>query len=427
MSHTDDARRVELGPDRSIRLHALRFVLLLGLVSLLADMTYEAARSVTGPYLAILGASASAVGAIAGLGECIGYSLRIISGVVSDRTRRYWAVTIVGYAVNLLAVPALALAGNWETAAVLIVTERFGKAIRTPARDAMLSHAAHGLGRGWAFGVHEAMDQVGAAIGPIIVAAVLTWKGSYQYGFAVLAVPAVLALAVLVVARITYPQPQDLEPCFQVGGANAFRSTFWLYLGAVACIALGFVDYPLAAFHIKTTGLVADKWIPLIYAGAMGVDALSALVLGRLYDVRGMWILPVVVAASAERSIRIPVRIRTLDCGNGSVGNRHERAGVDRPCGRRGDRTPRPSSHRIWDFQRGLRSRLVRGKRIDGHFVRPVPDRFGIVLRSNPTSIVAFALLGAQALGEFADGALIHAPADHLPQSKIPVRGSKMR
>ena len=299
MSHTDDARRVELGPDRSIRLHALRFVLLLGLVSLLADMTYEAARSVTGPYLAILGASASAVGAIAGLGECIGYSLRIISGVVSDRTRRYWAVTIVGYAVNLLAVPALALAGNWETAAVLIVTERFGKAIRTPARDAMLSHAAHGLGRGWAFGVHEAMDQVGAAIGPIIVAAVLTWKGSYQYGFAVLAVPAVLALAVLVVARITYPQPQDLEPCFQVGGANAFRSTFWLYLGAVACIALGFVDYPLAAFHIKTTGLVADKWIPLIYAGAMGVDALSALVLGRLYDVRGMWILPVVVAASA--------------------------------------------------------------------------------------------------------------------------------
>jgi len=280
-------------------LTALRFVILLGVVSLFADTTYEAARSITGPFLAVLGASATVVGIVAGLGELIGYGLRIVSGVISDRTHRYWAITIVGYAVNLLAVPALGLADRWEIAAVLIMAERFGKAIRTPARDAMLSHAAHGLGRGWAFGIHEAMDQIGALIGPMIVAAVLAWKGSYEAGFAVLAVPALLALAVLAFARIIYPQPLDLEPSFRGLEASGLSSTFWFYLMAVACIAFGFADYPLAAFHMKTEGIMADKWIPLIYAGAMGVDALSALALGRMYDKKGVPVLLLVIAASA--------------------------------------------------------------------------------------------------------------------------------
>jgi len=282
-----------------LKSRALKFVVLVGVVSLFADMTYEAARSISGPYLAILGASATVVGVVAGLGELIGYGLRIVSGVISDRTHRYWTITIVGYAVNLLAVPALALAGKWEIAALLIMMERFGKAIRTPARDAMLSHAAHGFGRGLAFGLHEAMDQVGAMVGPVIVAVVLAWKGSYQYGFAVLAVPAALALAVLAVARITYPQPHDLEPALRAGNSIRLRSTFWLYVVAVACIALGFADYPLVAFHMKTTGIMADKWIPLIYAGAMGVDGLSALVFGRLYDRKGLPVLLIIVAASA--------------------------------------------------------------------------------------------------------------------------------
>jgi MFS family permease len=279
--------------------HPLRFVLLLGVVSLFADMTYEAARSIVGPYLAVLGASATAVGTVAGLGELIGYGLRIVTGVLADRTHRYWSITIAGYAINLLAVPALALAGNWEIAAVLIVAERFGKAVRNPARDAMLSHATHGLGRGWGFGIHEAMDQVGAIIGPMIVTGVLVWNGSYQLGFAVLAIPALLALGVLVVARTIYPQPHTLEPPLQTGQAAALRPTFWLYLVAVACIAVGFADYPLAAFHMKSANIVADKWIPLIYAAAMGVDALSALLLGRLYDRKGLPILLVVVAVSA--------------------------------------------------------------------------------------------------------------------------------
>jgi MFS family permease len=287
--------------------HALRLVLLLGAVSLFADMTYEAARSITGPYLAVLGAGAAAVGVIAGLGELVGYGLRVVSGLLSDRTNRYWTVTIAGYGVNLLAVPAMALAGSWEIAAALIVTERLGKAVRTPARDTILSHATRTMGRGWGFGVHEAMDQVGAVIGPMIVTAVLAWKGSYRYGFAVLAFPALLALVVLVLARITYPQSQLMErPRKPAGDTGRDRSSsgglppvFWLYLGGVSCIALGYADYPLAAFHMKNVGTVADAWIPLVYAGAMGVDALSALLFGRLYDRRGVLALLAAIAVSA--------------------------------------------------------------------------------------------------------------------------------
>jgi MFS family permease len=278
---------------------AIRFVLFLGAVSLFADMTYEAARSVTGQYLAVLGAGAVTVGVVSGLGEFIGYGFRIVSGLAADRTRRYWPITIAGYVINLLAVPALGLTHHWPAAAALIVTERLGKAVRNPARDAMLSHAAHEMGRGWAFGVHEAMDQVGAIVGPLIVAAVLAWNGSYRFGFAVLAVPAILALSVLILARTTYPNPSYLEPAFDIGRTEKLSRVFWLYLVSSAFIALGFADFPLAAFHMKTGGIITDDWIPVIYSGAMGVDALSALLLGRLYDRKGLTVLLFAVGVTA--------------------------------------------------------------------------------------------------------------------------------
>ena len=188
--------------------NALRFILLLGAVSLFADMTYEGARSITGPYLAMLGASATAVGFVAGFGELIGYAVRLASGYLSDRTGQYWAVTIFGYCVNLLAVPLLALAGSWEAAGVLIVLERMGRAIRTPARDAMLSHAAGHTGLGWGFGLHEALDQTGAVLGPLALGAVMYLGGGYRTAFAVLLIPALLALSVLAAARILYPRPR---------------------------------------------------------------------------------------------------------------------------------------------------------------------------------------------------------------------------
>ncbi|MCS7286542.1 MAG: MFS transporter [Anaerolineae bacterium] len=262
-------------------------------------MTYEGARSITGPYLGLLGASAAVVGVVAGLGELLGYSLRLVSGYLSDRTRQYWGFTFVGYAVNLLAVPLLALAGRWEVAAALIVAERIGKAIRTPARDAMLSHATSRIGRGWGFGVHEALDQIGAILGPMVVAAVLYLGGGYRLSFAALLVPALFALTVLTVARNLNPRPQALEISAGAMQPGGLARAFWLYLIAMAFVAAGVADFPLIAFHFGKAGVVPEVWIPIFYAVAMGVDALAALGLGRVYDRLGLKVLLIVVVLSA--------------------------------------------------------------------------------------------------------------------------------
>jgi MFS family permease len=275
---------------------ALSFVVLVGIVSLFADMTYEGARAITGPFLAVLGASGTVVGLVAGFGELIGYGLRLVSGYVADRTGRYWPITIVGYTVNMLAVPLLALAGLWEVAAVLMIAERVGKAIRTPPRDALLSHAAARMGRGWAFGLHEALDQIGAVLGPLAVAGVLALRAGYHTAFAVLIVPALLALGFLAAARIRYPTPRDFEPegVSAPGGEVPFPRVFWVYLVAVAFLAAGYADFPLIAFHLKRLAVTSDASIPLLYALAMGADAVAALVLGRLVDARGFRLLAAV-------------------------------------------------------------------------------------------------------------------------------------
>ena len=182
---------------------AIKFVILLGIVSLFADMTYEGARSISGQYLAVLGASGTIVGIVAGFGEFIGYSFRLVSGYISDKTGKYWLMTFIGYTVNLLAVPLLALADNWPLAAAFMILERLGKAIRNPAKDAMLSYATQKIGRGWGFGLHEAMDQIGAIIGPLIVSAVLYHNGSYQMSFGMLLIPALCALSVLTASANT--------------------------------------------------------------------------------------------------------------------------------------------------------------------------------------------------------------------------------
>ncbi len=273
--------------------------MLLGFVSLLADMTYESARSLTGPYLAILGASGTVVGVTAGLGELLGYGLRFFSGLLTDKTRRYWLITVVGYVVNLLAVPLLALTHHWPIAVALIITERIGKSIRTPARDVMLSHATATVGRGWGFAIHEAMDQIGAMTGPLIVMIVLAINGSYRYAFAVLAIPAIMAITVLLMARSIYPHPQKLETQTPAQGDGKLPTAFWLYLTAIGLVAAGFADYPLIAYHIKQRNIFADKWIPLLYAIAMGLDGLAALLFGRWYDKKKLLSLATAIAISS--------------------------------------------------------------------------------------------------------------------------------
>jgi len=286
------------GDGDSPRKAAVRFVVLLGIVSLLADTTYEGARSVIGPYLGLLGASAAVVGVAAGAGELLGYALRLGAGYLADRTRRYWTITFAGYLINLGAVPLLALTGSWPAAAALIVLERIGKGIRTPARDAMLSHATHQTGRGWGFGLHEALDQVGAVLGPLVVAGVLFSRASYRAGFAVLFIPAALALVSLTAARRHNPNPRDLEPTATSLEAAALPRAFWTYLAGAALVGAGYADFSLIAFHWGRAAIIPPATIPLLYALAMGVDALAALVFGRIFDRLGIPILAAGVGLS---------------------------------------------------------------------------------------------------------------------------------
>jgi predicted MFS family arabinose efflux permease len=274
---------------------AFRFVLIIGIVNLFADMAYEGGRSITGPFLGSLGASATIVGFVAGFGELLGYGLRSVSGYFADKTHRYWLVTFLGYLVNVLAVPALALAGNWPLAAILIIAERTGRAIRKPAVDTMISYAGKSIGRGWVFGLNEGLDQAGAAISPLIVALVLYRKGGYRSGFAVLLIPALLCLATLVVARISHPRPREMEqePA-DFSEAKGFPKAFWIFVGAGALVAAGFADFSLIAFHFQKAAIVSQMAIPLLYAVAMGAGALSNLLFGRLFDRIGF---PIVIVA----------------------------------------------------------------------------------------------------------------------------------
>lgn len=274
------------------RRKAVWFIVLLGIVSLFADMTYEGARSATGPFLLTLGAGAGAVGVIAGVGELIGYTLRLGTGYLADRLRRYWLLTGVGYFLNLAAVPLLAFAGRWEVAAGLIVLERLGKAIRTPSRDTLISFASSRVGRGYAFGLHEALDQIGAVVGPLLVAGALLQHQSYRWGFGILAIPAVLSLTALALARWSFRAPEELEKPVETGGQATLdapsRRQLLGYAWFVALTVAGFAHFTLISYHLKASGLLADSMIPVAFAVAMAVDAAAGLWIGHLYDRKGM-------------------------------------------------------------------------------------------------------------------------------------------
>jgi MFS family permease len=267
---------------------AYRFIVCVGLVSLFADMTYEGAYSGIGPFLNDLGVTAALVGVISGLGEMIAASLRYFSGKLADRTQAYWPIVIAGYVLNLLAIPALAFVHSWQAAALLIVIERAGKAIRGPARDVLLSEATGVVGHGKGFGIHAAMDQTGAIIGPLYVAAVVARSHVFGPAFLNLGVPAALALASLLVARYfrpnqgTPPAPPREEPLTPV---------FWTYVAGSGLLAVGFFDFPLLGFHFQHTRMFAPQTIPLLYAVGMGMVGLTAFVCGHLFDRFGVWIL----------------------------------------------------------------------------------------------------------------------------------------
>lgn len=296
-------RATKIEPTQSgnrARQTALRFVVLIGVLSFFADFTYEGSRSIVGPYLATLQASGTIVGIVTGFGELLGYGLRLFSGRLADATRQYWPITILGYLVQMTAVPALALTGSWPAAALLIILERVGKAIRNPPRDVMLSHAGKQAGGyGWAFGLHEAFDQFGAMVGPLAVAAVLAHNGSYHEAFAVLVVPAVVNVSLVFLARALYPSPQDVDASPPEIGRSPLPHVFWVYLSGAMLVAAGFADYPLIAFHLSRSGIVSGNWIAIFYAVAMAVSGTGSLVLGRLFDRFGFLVLVGLTCISA--------------------------------------------------------------------------------------------------------------------------------
>ena len=271
--------------DRKI---ALRFIVCIGVVSLFADMTYEGAYSGTGPLLKDLGVTAAAAGFVAGFGEMAAASLRYFSGKLADRTRAYWTLVFLGYLLNLIAIPAISFAGSWQMVAFLVVVERTGKAIRGPARDVILSEATGMVGHGWGFGIHAAMDQTGAVIGPLFVAWSVARSHTFGPAFFQLGIPAVLALAALGVAR--HYRPRNVTPP-SVKPPQPLPNVFWIYVLASGLLAAGFLDFTLLSFHFQATQLFQPETIPLLYAGAMGIVGLTALVCGRLFDRYGVIVL----------------------------------------------------------------------------------------------------------------------------------------
>ncbi|TAL40670.1 MAG: MFS transporter [Salinibacterium sp.] len=287
---------------------AWRFVIVSGTVSLLADFVYEGARSVTGPVLAFFGATGLIVGVVTGIGEAASLLLRLVSGPLADRTQRFWAWTIAGYALTVISVPTLGYAGVLWVACGLVILERVGKAVRAPAKDALLSYATAATGRGKGFAVHEAIDQFGAVIGPLVVAAMLALTGNdYGPSLAVLALPGVIAMGLLFWQRAKVPNPVDYEVAPKPHESITLHleplhlpRAFWTYAAFTSTTMVGFATFGLISFHIVEAKLLPIAVVPLLYAGVMIVDALAALATGWAYDRFGPRVLvalPIVAAS----------------------------------------------------------------------------------------------------------------------------------
>ena len=302
---------------------AMVFIILFGIVSLFSDMTHEGAASIRGAYLTLLGASAGTIGFVSGLGEMIGYSMRYFFGKLTDKTKKYWPMVIFGYVVDVLAVPALALVGEhgWIAACALLIIQRMGKAIKKPAKDTVMSFAATQEGVGKSFGIQEVLDQIGAFLGPVLLYLVMLFKtdGStfeiYSFCFAVLAIPGAITLTLLILTMRKFPNPEKFEPEPKEYTPFKMKKEFILYITGISLFAFGFIDYSLIIMHVsreytglagtltETSSLVTTGTIPLLYAGAMLIDAISALIFGFMYDRKGTQALVISTIISAPFAV----------------------------------------------------------------------------------------------------------------------------
>ena len=302
---------------------AMLFILLFGIVSLFSDMTHEGASSIRGAYLALIGASAGTIGFISGLGELIGYSMRLLFGKITDKTKHYWPMTLIGYILDVLAVPALALVGEhgWVAACALLVVQRMGKAIKKPAKDTIMSFAASQEGAGKSFGIQELLDQIGAFLGPVLLYVVMLLKTDgttfevYSTCFAILAIPGIITLILVFVTKAKFPNPEHFEPEPKKAAPFKMTKEFIFYIAGISLFAFGFIDYSIIIMHVSKTytaiagdlaetgSLVTEGTIPLLYAGAMLVDAAASLIFGLMYDKKGVRVLIIASIISAPFAV----------------------------------------------------------------------------------------------------------------------------
>lgn len=292
-----------------VKKKAFYFIVLMGLVSLFSDITYEGARSLVGPYLGLLGASAVIVSAVAGFGEFLGYVLRFVTGKLVDKTKKYWLFAIVGYSLNLFVIPTLALTKNWAMAALLVIFERVGKAMRKPAKDTITSFASSQVGYGTGFAIEEFMDQIGATIGPLVMSLTIAANvkletiEAYRRAFSFLVFPALITIGIIIVARILVPNPEKMEKKTEQVTDIKLNKSFYLYLLGISLIAFGFSDFALIGFHAQKARLLTPAMIPVAYMIAMLVDAFSALLFGRMFDKIGLVTLAVSTFISSFYSL----------------------------------------------------------------------------------------------------------------------------
>ncbi len=270
----------------------MTLIVLFGLVSLFSDMTHESANSIRGAFLALAGASAAVIGFVSGLGELVGYGLRYVFGRLTDKTRRYWPMVLIGYTLDVLAVPALALVGRngWVLACALLIVQRLGKAIKKPAKDTVMSFAATQEGVGKSFAIQELLDQIGAVLGPVLLYVIMLFQrrddtfSDYRTCFAFLAIPGAITLLLLWLTYKKFPHPENFEPEPKEYVPFRVSKRFVVYILGISLFAFGFADYSLIVMHFSRHHLFTADILPLMYALAMLTDAASAFVFGWMFD-----------------------------------------------------------------------------------------------------------------------------------------------
>jgi MFS family permease len=260
---------------------------------MMGDVVYEGSRGIVPSYLEFLGATALIVGLVGGLGDFLGYALRLVSGFLADTTRAYWIFIFLGYGL-IVSIPLLGLRLGLEIAVILVLLERLGKALRSPARDTVLSIIGKDLGAGKAFGIHELLDQIGAIGGPLLVIVLMLYSNNnYNYAFSFLFLPFVALLAVL---AYTYKRIGSKAIVFETrkieGKKEKLAKSFYTYTFAVLLNSAGLITYTLILYKASTILQPTQQWIvPLIYLLIQGVDAPMALIAGYAYDKFGIGVL----------------------------------------------------------------------------------------------------------------------------------------